>query len=185
MNFVAIDFETANHSRKNACSIGMVKYIDGKKIDTFYSLIKPPTNYFRSNFIAIHGLTMDTVKDAPTFSELWNSKILPFIGDLPLAAHNAQFDISVLCANLKYYELSYQSFNYFCSLQLAKRTWLSEKSYALSSLANIFGIKYQAHNALDDAETCGKIILMSADFFNCKNVDELLNITNIKIKETK
>ena len=59
MNFVSFDFETANFSRKNACSIGMVKYYNGEKIETLYSLIKPPTNYFRPNFVALHGISSD------------------------------------------------------------------------------------------------------------------------------
>ena len=185
MDFVTIDFETANYSRKNACSLGMVKYQNGIKIDTFYSLIKPPTNYFKPEFSAIHGLTLDDVKDAPAFSELWNSKILPFIGNYPLAAHNAIFDISVLFAILRYYKLSTPAIKYFCSLQLARHTWPSKKSYSLSNLAKEFGIQYHEHNALDDAETCGKIILMAADEYECSNINDLIFSVNIKMKEIK
>ena len=34
MNFVTIDFETAKYSRESACSVGLVKYQDGKVTDT-------------------------------------------------------------------------------------------------------------------------------------------------------
>jgi hypothetical protein len=30
MNFAAIDFETAKYSRESACSVGLVKFLDGK-----------------------------------------------------------------------------------------------------------------------------------------------------------
>ncbi|GHT99740.1 hypothetical protein FACS1894142_7630 [Spirochaetia bacterium] len=75
--------------------MGLVKYQDGKAMDTFYSLIRPPILYIRPDFTDIHGLTVEDVKDAPCFMDIWNSSIKPFIGDLPLAAHNAPFDMSV------------------------------------------------------------------------------------------
>ena len=57
MNFVTIDFETANNMPQSACSIGLAKFDEeGKVVDTFYSLIKPPKNYdyFYSRNIDIH-----------------------------------------------------------------------------------------------------------------------------------
>ena len=44
-SFVAIDFETLYPQRVSACSVGMVKYIDGEKVDNFYTLIRPPFDY--------------------------------------------------------------------------------------------------------------------------------------------
>ena len=41
MEYVAIDFQTANRWHKSACSIALVTVKDGKIIDTFYSLIRP------------------------------------------------------------------------------------------------------------------------------------------------
>jgi DNA polymerase-3 subunit epsilon len=67
MNFVTIDFETAKYSRESACSVGLVKYRDRRAVDTFYSLIRPPSLYIRPDFTEIHGLTADDVKDAPAF----------------------------------------------------------------------------------------------------------------------
>ncbi|MDR1803090.1 MAG: 3'-5' exonuclease [Treponema sp.] len=174
MNFVTIDFETAKYSRKSACAVGIVKYIDGKVSDTFYSLIRPPELYIRPDFTEIHGLTVDDVKDAPTFADLWDSAIKPFIGDFPLAAHNAPFDMSVLWAVLEWYELEIPALPYFCTCSLARRTWPELESHALTSLAENFGIRYNAHNALDDAMTCGKLVLMSAKKFGSANLAQLL-----------
>ena len=185
MNLVTIDFETADYSRKSACSVGMVKYQDGKEVDTFYSLIRPPELYIRPKFTAIHGLTVDDVKGAPTFDELWKNKISNFIGDFPLAAHNANFDMGVLLASLEWYELRIPILRYFCSLQLARRTWPSMKSHALAALAEEFGITYKAHNALDDAHTCGKIILMAAEKFRSTGPEELLKAANTKMMMIK
>jgi DNA polymerase-3 subunit epsilon len=174
MNFVSIDFETAKYSRESACSIGLVKFINGKKADFFYSLIRPPSLYIRPDFTEIHGLTVDDVKDAPTFASLWESAVKPFIGSLPLAAHNAQFDMGVLRAALEWYGIEVPSQPYFCTLKLSRCVWPELESHALTALAETFGIIYDAHNALEDAETCGKLVQMAAEKYQRAGLAELL-----------
>jgi len=183
MNFVSIDFETAKYSRESACSVGLVKYQDGKAIDTYYSLIRPPQLYIRPDFTEIHGLTVDDVRDAPTFADIWESAIKPFIGGLPLAAHNAPFDMGVLWAVLEWYELDIPTLPYFCTLSLARHTWPELESHALAALAEHFGIVYNAHNALADAETCGKLVHIVAKKFRCANasIDRLLSIAGVEM----
>jgi DNA polymerase-3 subunit epsilon len=184
MNFVSIDFETAKRSRESACSVGLVKFMDGKAVDTFYSLIRPPKLYIRPDFTDIHGLTVDDVKDAPVFSDIWGD-IRPFIGGLPLAAHNASFDMGVLWAVLEWYELPIPALPYFCTCSLSRRTWPELESHSLSAIAEHFGIVYQAHNALDDADTCGKLALMAAEKFKSSNISELLAAARITMQVLK
>jgi len=174
MDFISIDFETAKYARESACSVGLVKFQDGKAVDSYYSLIRPPSLYIRPDFTDIHGLTVEDVKDAPTFADLWDSGIKPFIGSLPLAAHNAPFDMGVLGAVLEWYELEPPALPYFCTCSLARRTWPGLASYSLGALAAHFGIVYKAHNALDDAYTCGKMVLMSAQKFGSTDAPALL-----------
>ena len=180
MNFVCIDFETAKYSRESACSVGLVKFMDGKMTDTFYSLIRPPSLYIRPDFTDIHGLTVEDVKDAPTFADIWDSGIKPFIDNMPLAAHNAPFDMGVLRAVLEWYRLEIPRLQYFCTYSLARQTWLGLESYGLTALANNFGIVYNAHNALDDAMTCGKLVQMAAEKLGKrKSIKGLLNAVGI------
>jgi DNA polymerase-3 subunit epsilon len=181
MNFCTIDFETAKYSRESACSVGLVKFLNGKAADTFYSLIRPPVLYIRPDFTDIHGLTIEDVRDAPSFADVWESGILPFIGDLPLAAHNAAFDMGVLRAALAWYELPLPSIRYFCTLELARAAWPELKSHALTSLGGHFGISYDAHNALADARTCGIIAHKAAETYACVHVGELLKAANMEM----
>ena len=174
MNFIAIDFETAKYSRESACSMGLVKFLDGKVVDTFYSLICPPVLYIRPEFTDIHGLTVEDVRDAPSFAELWESSLHPFIGDLPLAAHNAAFDMGVLRATLEWYEQPLPPLRCFCTLKLARAAWPELKSHALTSMGEHFGITYDAHNALEDAQTCGIIACKAAEKYACTHLRELL-----------
>jgi DNA polymerase-3 subunit epsilon len=174
MNFVTIDFETAKHSRESACAVGLVKYRDGKEIDSLYSLVRPPELYIRPDFTDIHGLTVDDVRDAPCWTDIWESSILPFIGGLPLAAHNAAFDMNVLHGVLAWYKLPFPTLRYFCTCTLSRRAWPELESHALTALAENFGIVYDAHNALDDARTCGKIALLSAEKYGSAGLAGLL-----------
>ncbi|MCL2805382.1 MAG: 3'-5' exonuclease [Treponema sp.] len=185
MNFVSIDFETAKYSQESACAIGLVKFIDGKASDSFYSLIRPPILYIRPDFTKLHGIKVNDVRDAPTFADLWESVIKPFIGAFPLAAHNAAFDMGVLKAVLGWYKLDIPPLSYFCTCSLARRSFLELKHYSLPSLAQNFGIVYNAHNALDDALTCGKLVQLSAEEFSCENIDDLLAAAGIKMKVLK
>jgi len=183
MNFVTIDFETAKYSRESACSVGLVKYQGGEVTDTFYSLIRPPSLYIRADFTEIHGLTVKDVKDAPTFDEIWDSQMKPFIDGFPMAAHNAVFDMGVLRAVLEWYNLPVPEMSYFCTCSLARCTWPRLKSHALTALAKHHDITYNAHNALDDAMTCGKIVLFSAEKYKKKkSLNGLLKAAGIEMK---
>jgi DNA polymerase-3 subunit epsilon len=181
MNFIAIDFETAKYSRESACSVGLVKFLNGKASDTFYSLIRPPVLYIRPDFTEIHGLTVEDVRDAPSFAEVWENSLRPFIGGLPLAAHNAAFDMGVLRAALDWYELPVPPLKYFCTLKLARAAWPELKSHALTSLGEHFGIGYDAHNALADAQTCGIIAYKAAEKYACAHLGKLLKAAEMEM----
>jgi DNA polymerase-3 subunit epsilon len=182
-DFIAIDFETAVYNPNSAISIGLVKYRDYMPVDTYYSLIRPPNLYIRPDFTDIHGLTVDDVIDEPNFRYLWGNGIRDFLGDTPLAAHNAAFDMGVLRAVLEWYELPVPELRYFCTCNLARRTWPGLKSYALTALAARFNITYNAHNALDDAMTCGRLVRMSAEKFNTgPDIEELLQASETSLK---
>jgi DNA polymerase-3 subunit epsilon len=182
MNFVAIDFETAKKSPESACSVGLAKYRDGKLAGVFYSLIRPPVLYIRPDFTEIHGLTVEDVRDAPRFADIWESRLLPFIDGLPLAAHNASFDMDVLKAALHWYELPVPLLKYFCTLRLSRRAWPELKSHALTALGAHFGILYDAHNALEDAKTCGSIACLAAEKYGAGKLKRLLAAAGVGMK---
>ena len=106
MNFAVIDFETGTGKRESAIAVGLVKYAEGEPAGSYYSLIRPPELYVWRFFTEmVHGLTVDDVKDAPMFSEIW-PEVRDFAGGLPIAAHNVRFDKSVLTATLAHYSIT-------------------------------------------------------------------------------
>lgn len=56
MNFVAIDFETANYQRDSACSLALTVVRDNQVVDEFYTLINPEVEFNYRN-TQIHGIS--------------------------------------------------------------------------------------------------------------------------------
>ncbi len=61
---------------------------------TFHRLIHPERD-IPAGAIAVHGITLDKLRDAPKFAEV-AADLLEFIGDAPVIAHNAAFDRAFL-----------------------------------------------------------------------------------------
>ncbi|HBG36856.1 MAG TPA: 3'-5' exonuclease [Treponemataceae bacterium] len=172
MHFVALDFETGDYAPNSAVSIGLVKYTNGKKTDEYYSLICPPKLYIRPDFTEIHGLRVKDVEDAPLFSQIW-AAVKEFIGDFPVIAHNAGFDMGVLCALIAHYKLDLPSIQYYDSVFIARKTWPELACHKLTFLGQNFGIQYEAHNALADSDTCAQIIVKAAEKQGAKKLADL------------
>ena len=93
---IVLDTETTglDYTKEKMVEFAAVRLENGKIKDEFQTLINPE-QHIRKSSIAIHGITADMVEDAPTESEIM-PKILEFIGDYPIVAHNAIFDYSFL-----------------------------------------------------------------------------------------
>lgn len=162
MNFISIDFETANPNYNSACQIGIVEISNGKIKETFKSYIKPSNMDFSPYNIKIHKITPDLVENAPTFNELWPKISKYFNSEKNIIAHNAKFDMAVLKACLNEYEIKIPIFNYMCSMEIAKVLNV-ECNYNLKDLSTYFNYEFNHHDALDDAKACAHIIISLLD----------------------
>ena len=120
MEFVAIDFETANRNSDSACSIGLATVKDGVIVDEYYKLIRPKNLYFHPDNIKVHGLTEEMVADEPTLPEIWE-EILPRLQGKQVVAHFAKFDMGVLKGSLASWNIPLPEFDFICSWMLAKK----------------------------------------------------------------
>src|ERR1700694_691088 len=66
---------------------------------TFHRYVNPERDVPPEAF-AIHGLSGDFLKDKPFFAEVAD-ELIAFIGDAPLVAHNASFDLNFINAELE------------------------------------------------------------------------------------
>lgn len=182
MNFVAIDFETANASRSSVCSLAAVTVENGNIVRSAYSLIRPPVMKFDYRNIEVHGIRPEHVAHKPTFDELWE-RICPHLENKILLAHNAAFDISVLRSILQEYSLPAPSMKYACTVQIAKKVWPGGDNYKLNTLAQKFKIDFEHHNALHDARTCAKIAILAGRELGIDNFLQLMHTLKLSVKD--
>ena len=159
LDFVAIDFETADYGADSACAVGLVKVVNGEIVRQEHHFIRPPRRDFR--FTYIHGIEWRHVADKPTFQKLW-----PMLGDIFsgarfLAAHNAPFDRGVLGACCAAAGLTPPPQPFLCTVRLARKTW-SLKPARLPNVCDYLGIELNHHEALSDAAACARIVLAAA-----------------------
>ena len=159
MDFIAIDFETATSARNSACAIGMTEVENGNIIGTHYTMIKPPGNIYNPFNINIHGITPEMTADYESFRKLW-SWIKSVIDRKILVAHNASFDKGVLNKCVESFFLSEPIIRGFvCSCNIARKVFPWLENHKLPTVAKLFGIELEHHDAASDSEVCAKITL--------------------------
>jgi DNA polymerase-3 subunit epsilon len=156
--FVAIDFETATGSRASACAVAVAIVECGYVKDVRRWLIQPPGNEYDGFNTSIHGITPEMTKGSPTIAAVW-PEVLAAVGDRPLVAHYAAFDMSVLRNTLTADGSEWPNLTYFCTCTLAKRGWPGILSYRLIDLADECGLTFQHHEPGADATIAAELAI--------------------------
>lgn len=180
MDFVALDFETANYGRDSVCEIGIAVVRSGEVVETLSKLIRPKSNWFHPMNTQIHGIDAGRVKNEPEFDIVWK-EVGNWFENSNAVAHNASFDISVLRHVLMQYDLPFPEFNYTCSLMVARRAWRGLASYGLSTLSKKFDIKLNHHSAASDALACARILLIASENYGIRHFEEIESIFEVRI----
>ena len=182
IDFVTIDFETANEKRASVCALALILFEDGKITKELEWLVCPPQplNYFNPFNVQIHGINEADIVGKPEFNEIWH-EIYEFINNRTLVAHNASFDISVLRQLLDYYNLTYPSIEFICTCNVARKTWDKQINYTLKNIGNYLGYIFNHHDAHDDARICGQIFLDACKHHNCDSIGELARKIGLQI----
>lgn len=170
-DFVALDFETANESRDSVCAVGIAVVQDGR-IETGSTLINPQQE-FSGYHTSIHGISARSVKDAPTFPELW-PELAEVLADQLIVAHFASFDIGALRESISLYGLKSIDAQFACTWRLARRIW-QLPSLGLGYLANEFNIELDHHDAGSDAAACAQVMLLEIASQNVATPKELFD----------
>ncbi|RIW32557.1 exonuclease [Bacillus salacetis] len=161
MDFIALDFEIANHKLSSACSLGMVFVEENVIVDKKSFLIKPPGLDVDPDYTKIHGITREMLKDAPSFPEIWSEIHYYFSKRNLFVAHNAQFDMNVLKNTLLEYSIQIPEFEYVCSIPVSTRACRGERiGNSLKERAERFGVVLENHHdALSDARACAELVI--------------------------
>lgn len=158
-NFVALDLETANMDRSSICQIGITEVIDGVVQPSRSWLVQPDGNDYDPFNIDIHGIKPEDTADSPEFPEVWK-EVYPYLKDKIVVAHNTSFDMYALRDAFDNYQMEYPTFDYFCTLRIAKYIVKGCYSYSLDVVLKHLGIEFEGHHKADnDSRGCAELLL--------------------------
>lgn len=180
MNFIAIDFETANEKRNSPCSIGIVVVKNGEVVEKIHHFIRPKEMRFKPINIGIHGIRPGMVENEPEFDAVWERIQHYFRGNLVIA-HNASFDISVLRKTAELYNINLPSFQYICTMKLAKNFYPEIENVKLNTVNNFLEYEFKHHDALYDALACSNILINIAKELNCYDMNEISRLLGVTL----
>jgi DNA polymerase-3 subunit epsilon len=170
LDFVAVDFEIANHDPSSACALGLAFVRDGHLTASTSYLIRPPSREFV--FTYLHRLTWDDVCDAPSFCDLWNNLRERLSSEI-LVAHNSIFDQLVLSECLRHYGLQYRINPFLCSMQLSKKAF-GFRRLKLDRVCRQLKITLRHHDAESDAQAAANIVIKAAPRLGANSANRLL-----------
>ena len=148
---VVLDFESTglNTAKARIIEVGAVKLVDGTVTDTFQELVDPE-EALSPKITEITGITDANLQGQPKAAEVL-PRLLEFIGDAPIAAHNASFDASLLHSELRRLNLRYSG-PVLDTLTYARKLYPKLKSFRLGALCKHLGVSLKnAHRAVHDA----------------------------------
>jgi DNA polymerase-3 subunit epsilon len=151
---------------------------EGQIVDKEVWLIRPPELYFNPYNTKIHGIREEDVRDKPEFRDLWDTVRFYLEGNIVLA-HNATFDMGVLGRTLDTYGITYPELDFACTRLISRRTWPGLTSYSLASVADILGISFKHHDALEDAWACSAIAMSACEETGCDSIEDLVDTLGI------
>ena len=177
--YCVLDLETTGFSAvtEKITEVGIMKVKNGELIDEFSCFVNPEKP-IPQRVVEVTNITDDMVKDAETIDKVF-PKILEFLGDSVVVAHNAKFDVGFLKQNAKVLGYNFD-YTVLDTLALAKDVFPEMKKYKLGKIADALGIKVEvAHRALDDVDTTVKVFNVMLEKLRKRGVTKLEEIDTI------
>ena len=162
MREIVFDTETTGldpYQGDRLVEIGCVELVNGFPTgNSFHRYLNPERDMPEGAF-KVHGLSREFLMDKPFFADVCED-LLAFIGDAPLVAHNAMFDLGFLNAELeRCKKMLLQRDRLVDTLMLARRRYPAGPN-SLDHLCNRFSIdnsRRTKHGALLDAELLAEV----------------------------
>ena len=158
IRFACLDTETTGLSPQGGgkiCEVAVSVSQNGQVLEEFSTLINPGFP-MSPEVIAIHGITNEMVKNAPTFADIL-PRLLGVLDDCVLVAHNADFDISFLRAEFEFCGVHFPPYPVIDTLKLARKSGKFERN-RLGLIAQQLGISCEGwHRAMADTKMAEQI----------------------------
>jgi len=162
MREIIFDTETTGLSFSGGdrlVEIGCIEMIDRVETGrTFHAYVNPQRS-MPPEAQAVHGLSETFLSDKPLFGDICED-LLEFLGDCPLVAHNANFDMGFLNGELKLCGRPIVAMERMVDTLVIARTRHPGAKHSLDALCNRYGIDRShrtLHGALLDAQLLAQV----------------------------
>lgn len=177
---IVLDVETTglDYTKERMIEFAAVRLENGKIKAEFETLINPK-QHIRKSSMAVHHITQEMVADAPTEEEVM-PKIMEFIGDYPIVAHNAIFDYNFLNeASKRLYGKPIENTR-IDSQMLFKEIYPDLESHGLENLMLKFDVEFDTrHRAMADTKGLALAYPKLKKLYDKKYAWQLQQIDNI------
>ena len=184
--YVVYDTETTGLSsgKDQMIEIGAVKVKNDEIIDRFDELIACP-NPLPKIITELTNIT-DEMLVGKDSEENVTKRFLEFCGDLPLVAHNAQFDISFVTSACKKYNLGEFNNTVVDTMGLARNMYPDWRNHKLSTLVKNLEVEWDEdkhHRADYDCEGTSKCFYKMLYELKHQNINTTLELEKLADKE--
>ena len=179
---VCFDIETTGLkvTQEAITEIGAVRLKNGEIVETFQTFVDPERR-LTPEIIGLTGITDDMLRGAPKLKDALTA-FLAFAGNAPLAAHNAEFDISFIRAGCRKCSIPFEP-TYIDTLILAQNLLPGLGKYKLDIVAEHLQLpQFNHHRASDDAVPVAQMLTKFFPMLEERGVTRLQQINNEMLK---
>ena len=156
--FVAFDIETTGLNAQNdrMTEIGAIRFSGGTVLDSFSTFVDPGRP-IPAEITQLTGIRDSDVAGAPSEEEAMR-RFIAFIGDRPIVAHNAHFDVGFMTAAALRHGLRFSPV-FLDTLALSQALLPELKRFKLDIVSNHLNLpQFNHHRATDDAMVVARIM---------------------------
>lgn len=163
MKFTFFSIEYADVRHKSICRIGLLSREADAPRETAVSrcFLVNPRSRFDPNCVRVHGISEETVCNAPTLEALW-PKIKDYFEDAVVVGHNVVAGgLESICSHLSRRGKTPSPIHYICTYRMARELIPSfaVEDYSLTTLCNFFNISGEAYEGpLQKAYVCSELL---------------------------
>ena len=179
---VCFDIETTGLkvTQEAITEIGAVRLRNGEIVETFQTFVDPERR-LTPEIIGLTGITDEMLRGAPKLKGALTA-FLTFAGGAPLAAHNAEFDISFIRAGCRKCGIPFEP-TYIDTLILAQNLLPGLGKYKLDIVAEHLQLpQFNHHRASDDAVPVAQMLTKFFPMLEERGVTRLQQINNEMLK---
>lgn len=181
VSFIVLDLETTGGpaAATNIIEIAAARVRDGRVIEEFAQLVNPGSRL--PPFIThLTGIDDAMLADQPPLAAVW-PRVLQFLGDGVIVAHNAAFDVGFLNAAACTLSGAPLPHLHLCTIKLARRLLPKLRRRSLDALGAHFGIPLVArHRALGDVRITVEIFFHLLERLAARGVSRLDQVLDLQ-----